>query len=245
MNSWIRSARGWQGFSLSFALIALVWGFFLIKWGYKGSFLKLNALYTPWLDEVMPHFTHLGDGLIITGIFLVFFGRKNLALVWAGLVSMVALPLLMTLLKGYIFRGWDRPPRVFGNEVAFRYLTVAGEQHMSFPSGHSAAAFTLLTLAAFQVKTMWQGALLAILAAAIAWSRLYIGVHFLGDILAGSALGYALATACALGVYGPVKHRYEQKGKVFGPKTEWIIAGLGVVLGLIQFVALFQKYYQP
>ena len=72
----------------------------------------------------------------------------------------------------------------------------------SFPSGHSASA------AAFAVGAIVESPRLAVplgaLAGAVAFSRVYTGVHFASDVLAGSALGAAVAGIGAVAV--PARH---------------------------------------
>jgi undecaprenyl-diphosphatase len=64
---------------------------------------------------------------------------------------------------------------------------------LSFPSGHAATSFAGATLLA------WYAPRLAVplyaLAALVAWSRVYVGVHYPLDILAGAALGVAVGLA--------------------------------------------------
>jgi undecaprenyl-diphosphatase len=63
----------------------------------------------------------------------------------------------------------------------------------SFPSGHATVAFACATLLALAVPRLrWP---LYALAALIAFSRVYVGVHYPGDVIAGAVLGIALATA--------------------------------------------------
>jgi undecaprenyl-diphosphatase len=63
----------------------------------------------------------------------------------------------------------------------------------SFPSGHATVSFACATVLALAVPRLrWP---LYALAAAIAWSRVYVGVHYPGDVLAGAVLGVAIATA--------------------------------------------------
>ncbi|MFE6688603.1 phosphatase PAP2 family protein [Streptomyces sp. NPDC057743] len=63
----------------------------------------------------------------------------------------------------------------------------------SFPSGHAASAAAFVTGVAFENK--WWGLTLAPLAASVAFSRVYTGVHYPGDVLAGAALGVGAAFA--------------------------------------------------
>jgi len=61
----------------------------------------------------------------------------------------------------------------------------------SFPSGHAATSFACATV----LSALVPGGAPAFvaLAAAIAYSRLYLGVHWPGDVVAGAALGVATA----------------------------------------------------
>ena len=62
---------------------------------------------------------------------------------------------------------------------------------LSFPSGHAATSFAGATLLALALPRLaWP---LLVLAAAIGWSRVYVGVHWPSDVLAGALLGAALA----------------------------------------------------
>jgi undecaprenyl-diphosphatase len=63
----------------------------------------------------------------------------------------------------------------------------------SFPSGHSITAFTIAVCVGLFYPQL-QDALLLV-AVSIAASRVVLGMHFLSDVLAGSAIGAALGFA--------------------------------------------------
>lgn len=62
----------------------------------------------------------------------------------------------------------------------------------SFPSGHSASAAAFVTAVAMESPKL--GLALAPVAAAVGYSRVHVGVHWSSDVVAGAALGVAMAT---------------------------------------------------
>ena len=80
---------------------------------------------------------------------------------------------------------------------AFRYAEPKALMHVprdhSFPSGHAATSFACATVLAWAFPRL--AVPLYLLAAAIAFSRVYVGVHYPLDVLAGAALGVLVATA--------------------------------------------------
>jgi len=63
----------------------------------------------------------------------------------------------------------------------------------SFPSGHATVSFACATVLSFYAPRAAPAFYL--LAAAIAWSRVYVGVHYPLDVLGGAALGLGIAIA--------------------------------------------------
>jgi undecaprenyl-diphosphatase len=78
---------------------------------------------------------------------------------------------------------------------AFRYAEPRPLVHVphdhSFPSGHAATSFACATTLALAFPRL--AAPLYLLAAAIAYSRVYVGVHYPLDVLGGAVLGIAVA----------------------------------------------------
>ena len=66
----------------------------------------------------------------------------------------------------------------------------------SFPSGHAATSFAAATMLSFAFPRL--APFLYVLAAAVAFSRVYVGVHYPLDVIAGAALGVLIAKALRL-----------------------------------------------
>jgi undecaprenyl-diphosphatase len=85
--------------------------------------------------------------------------------------------------------GRDRPPVVDPDPEPIVRLP---DTH-SLPSGHATVAFACATVLALAVPRL--AIPLYVLAGLIAFSRVYVGVHYPFDVLAGAVLGYVLARA--------------------------------------------------
>jgi membrane-associated phospholipid phosphatase len=86
----------------------------------------------------------------------------------------------------YGLREWidrRRPPPVYPEPKPLVGVPHSG----AFPSGHASVAFACATVIAWRVPRL--GVPAFVLAAAIAWSRVYVGVHWPLDVLGGAALG--------------------------------------------------------
>ena len=143
------------------------------------------------LDGLMPVVTALGDGgilWIVTAAVLLLIPkhRKTGAAIAAALVLEAIC--CNVLLKPLVAR-----VRPCGVNTAVQLL-IPRPDDFSFPSGHTGAAFAAVGAMFASRDRLWIPALL--LAALIAFSRLYLYVHYPTDVLAGAALG----TLCALGV---------------------------------------------
>jgi undecaprenyl-diphosphatase len=90
-------------------------------------------------------------------------------------------------LKEWIER--DRPPVADPDPETLVELPST----FSFPSGHATVSFACATTLALAVPRL--AVPLYALAAAISWSRVYVGVHYPLDVLAGAALGVGIAIA--------------------------------------------------
>jgi membrane-associated phospholipid phosphatase len=204
-------ARRVQGLGLTLAggllLLALsVWAFAAIademadgETAYDQSVANwLHARATDPLTEFFEAVTTLGNGVVLAGVTVVAAylllrrGHRREALL-VGLAFVGAEILSYALKLG--FRR-DRP---------FFTDPLASESTFSFPSGHSTVSLAVYgALAVVLARRLRGSAEIACLAGAaalillIGFSRLYLGVHYLTDVLAGFAAGTAWLAACVV-----------------------------------------------
>jgi undecaprenyl-diphosphatase len=185
--------------------------------------LWLNAHASPGLTEIALEITSLGSSAVVWLTVLI-----ASAFLWAARhhysvlmlwVAMVGGTVINLTLKGL----FGRPrPHLF----AWRTQLVG---HSSFPSGHALTSVVLYATLAYLLARMGgtralrrltlAAALLLILL--IGLSRLYLGVHYPSDVLAGFLVGLAWSTFCALGIEAV---RYLREHKPDEPLEE---TGLG------------------
>lgn len=135
------------------------------------------------VDTVMRFITHLGDGPLwgLLGGALVLFG--------GGGVPLLAQFGLAYGIEISVYRFTKRKvtrPRPFLVHPLVTGLVIPPDE-FSFPSGHTAAACVMAVVAGAYLPAILP--LLLALAMLIGLSRIYLGVHFPTDVLAGAGLG--------------------------------------------------------
>ena len=161
----------------------------------------MGAHRIEWIERSLLEITALGTGLVVMMIVLVsalfLIATQHRFSAFLLLVASAGGIVLNAVLKS----SFDRP-----RPQLFEWLTEPSSS--SFPSGHAMSSaivyFTVAYLIARLEKRRWMRALTIIasllLVLLISVSRLYLGVHYPSDVLAGMIIGLAWAGFCLAGL---------------------------------------------
>jgi len=171
----------------------------------------LREVQSPGLNHLALFFSLLGSevlAVLMVGL-LILFGRKRR---WGSVVSLllvvVGAQMLNNVLKDWFHR--TRPAPVEGLIPA---------QAFSFPSGHAMVAAAFYLFIGYLAWRLLKGrtriicaALLVVIALLIGLSRLYLGVHYLTDVVAGYTAGIAWTDAVIVGGHLLARRRLARAG---------------------------------
>jgi undecaprenyl-diphosphatase len=155
----------------------------------QAVFAQLLAWQQGWLDTAMVALTELGGARVSVAVGVTVFGWLAWRRAWVAAAYWVGALLgaraCVMVLKLALER--SRPASIYG-----------GLESFSFPSGHATSSMVTYGFLAFLLclRQPWRIripviALTAVTVALICLSRLYLGMHWLSDVLAGCALGFA------------------------------------------------------
>lgn len=205
-----RALHAALGLTLTIGLVVSVlflWGFaWLTDQVLEGDTLAfdqsvmnwMNLHRASWLDAAAIEFTALGSMVVLTVVGLALSvvlwnleRRRHVAMIWFAVTgSMVLNQGLKTIF------GRSRPD-------VFEPLVKVGS--LSFPSGHAMNSIVFYTVVAFAIgHVVGPGrarnmtyAFATFLVVGVGFTRVYIGVHFPSDVIAGFAAGFSWAMICA------------------------------------------------
>lgn len=163
--------------------------------------LAIHSYSTPWQDRVMISITWIGlpGGLFIVAVAAFWLWHKRYRLAVLALTISFGGSLLLT---GGLKLLFARP-----RPLVFTPLTV--ELDYGFPSGHVMTAIALYGFVAYlcwQQQRRSRAVLCVVFALLIAYSRVYLGVHYPSDVLGALTLGLAWLVVVILG-----SHFYESR----------------------------------
>ncbi|MCM1134937.1 MAG: phosphatase PAP2 family protein [Clostridium sp.] len=144
-----------------------------------------ETLRNPALDPVMKFITTLGNSgiiwILLTAALLIPKRTRKI-----GYMSACAL-LASLLINNIWLKNWVARVRPY-NAIAGLVPIIKKPSEFSFPSGHAGSSFASACVLYRKLPKKY-GVFLLILAILISFSRLYVGVHYPSDVLAGALTG--------------------------------------------------------
>lgn len=149
----------------------------------------------PVLDTLMVGFTQLGVPLMVVLVAVQWWVRAD-----RTHVRHAALAAGMSFLLGLVLNQFilEFVHRIRPYDAGISHLIIAPSADWSFPSDHATASVAIVV--AFALQRLPRRTLgLSILAFLICWSRVYVGTHYIGEVLGGMLTGAVAAVAVRLG----------------------------------------------
>ena len=167
-------------------------------------------LANPVLDFIMPWITLLGDAgifWIICAVILLFIPKYRRVGLGMGIAMILGLLICNATLKPLLQRPrpYDYQLEHFGKEIL---LLIEAQHDYSFPSVHTIASFEACTVLMLGDKKL--GIPATVLAILIAFSRMYLYVHYPTDVIASVILGTIFGI---IGYLVATKINIKRKGK--------------------------------
>ncbi|WIF88901.1 phosphatase PAP2 family protein [Acholeplasma laidlawii] len=165
----------------------------------------IQGIRNPFLDTLMELLTELGDQLVFIAIALVIYWFFNKRVAFKLVFVFISSAIVNELLKGIIARN---RPYVEDPSLGVGTLT----HGYSFPSGHAqnTGVITTVLYKNYSNKSKWLKWVLLAAIIIVPFTRMYLGQHYLTDVLAGLALGIviALGVSVVVDMMGDKEHLF-------------------------------------
>ena len=184
-----------RSFFIGFFLFVIFCCYILLFYSKADGFYLFNPYHSYFFNIIFIFFTCLGDGFfcVAIGLLLFLFNKRFLGLM--VLSSYAVSGIIAQVLKYYII---EARPAVFLKNTSYRYFIENVTLHNlhAFPSGHTASAFAMAAVLSFNAKDKKYAMLFLAAAILVGYSRIYLGQHFMDDVLAGALIGFVSAILC-------------------------------------------------
>lgn len=147
-----------------------------------------NKLKNPILDRIMPIITNIGGVICTTAFIFILLVKTNFSLHGVGFEVLVGIMITQSIVYGLkALLGRERPYKILEKIHTYGFELM----DYSFPSGHTSSSFLISIILSYNQPRF---AIVFLLAAfLISVSRIYLGVHYPTDVLAGFFIGFIAA----------------------------------------------------
>lgn len=185
-------------FYICFLIYFILSGFLSIAIPKAQSFIWINHWRSFPADIFFSIITNCGNGFFIGSLVILFFILKLKKVAILVAVGYIVSGIIVLWLKHYF--NYPRPASYFSNPDLVRSVRwVTLHYKYSFPSGHTTSVFTTAVIISLYFgEKKWIAILCFAVACLTAYSRVYLGEHFIMDIWMGSLIGVLTGTCCVL-----------------------------------------------
>lgn len=220
----------------------------LVHWDTQAT-LFINGLHCPYLDNFMLMFSGRMIWIpLYLSLFIVMLRNFHLRVNLICLVVSVVLIVILdqttsSLLKPLLCR--PRPANIDSPIDAMVHI-VDGYRggHYGFPSSHAANCVGAAVFVFYVFRRNVLSLVFAAWAFVMCWSRVYLGVHYVGDIIFGSIIGFLTATIVYY-IFQREMHKTTESFKpcLHGPKLYTPAVVCGAETALLLILAFFTRFY--
>lgn len=191
----------------------------------------LESLRTDFSVKIFEGITMLGEETILILLVAILYFAYN-----KDLAKRIGYITITSLCVNNVVKNLVKRPRPFalGEVNPAREHTATG---YSFPSGHTQTIATWSTAFVMWLKKAWVGVVAGIAIVAVAFSRLFLGVHYPSDVIVGAVLGVGISIGLSI-----VYDRASDMHKLY--RNTCLLLLPFAILFLIKADALFNDFYK-
>lgn len=188
MQTLIANSRRLYPFLLAYLGILILILAVKLSYSKEDIYFFVNGLHFPAGDVFFPYMTELGSSVsaVVICLLLLFFSYRSSFLMASSLILSTAVNVTLK----NLFNA-PRPSVYFADHTRPIYYVPNVEllsNNFSFPSGHTACAFTIAMVLTYITPNKKMGYLYLLFALLVAYSRMYMSQHFLEDVTGGSVV---------------------------------------------------------